>query len=213
MLSRFSYAPLLLLFLVLLGGCASVNQTAHVTGVPLPAERMRNIRELGQAARSIPADRQGQYASILFEIIKEEPDALIRREAVAAIAHYQTPLTVQALKHASSDNDRDVRQVVCGAWMVYGGEEAVPELAEILASETDLDIRIDAIERLGQLADKRAVPAMIVPLSTSDPALQHYTMLALQQITGYRSNDAQQWLAYCKGEIEKPKEQLAWYQW
>lgn len=211
MLPKLLYFTLFLFVFTIFSGCASMNQTSHVTGVPLPAEQAKKIRELGQAAKTIPDDRQDHYAGILYKLIQESPDPLIRREAVIAVGNYRSQVVVQALKHASSDSDRDVRQAVCQAWVQYNGEESVPQLIEILATESDIDIRMDAIEMLGTMKDKRAVTAMIAPLSTPDPALQHYTMKALQKITGYNSDDPHQWLAYCKGEIERPQEQMAWY--
>lgn len=211
MLSKLLYPPILLLIFTIFSGCASMNQTAPVSGVPLPAEQAKKIRELGQAAKTIPADRQDHYAGILFKIIQENPNPLIRREAVVAVGNYHSPIAARALMHASTDSDREVRQAVCQAWVQHDGEDSVPQLIEILATETDVDIRMDAIEMLGTMKDERAVAAMIAPLSTPDPALQHFTVKALQQITGYTSEDPREWLAYCKGEIERPQSQVAWH--
>ena len=210
MLFRFFHFALLLLFIVA-PGCASVNRTAQIPGVPLPSDRMKNIRMLGECAYLVPADRQDFYASALSEIIHQETDALIRREAVLAIANYRGPVTVEALGFAAEDGDKDVRLAVCRAWMKYSGQESVPAVIGILASETDLDIRLEAIEVLGKMKDRRAIPAMIAPLSTTDPALHHYSVAALQSITGHSGADPKQWLAYCQGEIEKPQESMAWF--
>ena len=210
MLSRpFHFA--LLLFLLVAPGCASMNRTQQIAGIPLPSDRMKNIRMLGECAYLVPPDRQELYASSLSDIIHQETDALIRREAVLAIANYRGPTTIKALEFAAEDADKDVRLAVCRAWMKYNAEESVPAVIGILASETDLDIRLEAIEILGRMGDRQAVPAMVIPLSSTDPALHHYTVLALQNITGYSGTDPKQWLAYCQGEIEKPQERVAWF--
>ena len=198
-----------LLFVLAVSGCASLNRTTHIPGVPLPSDRVKDIRRLGENAKHIPADRWESCAQTLFQIIRQETNGIIRREAVWAIANFPVPTTVEALKFAAEDHDRDVRREVCAAWMRYNTEESVPALIDILSNETDLDIRIDAIENLGKMGDKRAIRAMIVPLSDTDTALNYYTVQALQRITGYTTSDPKQWLAYCQGQISHPDERVA----
>ena len=198
-----------MLLILAASGCAGVNRTTRIAGVPLPSERVKQIRELGYSARFAPPDRQEVYAQALARIIHQETDGLIRQEAVKAIANIPGQTTVDALKYATEDHDRDVRREVCAAWKKYNGPESVPALIDILASESDLYIRQDAIEMLGKMGDKQAIRAMIAPLSDSDVALQYYSVVALQQITGFTNDDPRQWLAYCEGQISHPNERLA----
>ncbi|MDO4584485.1 MAG: HEAT repeat domain-containing protein [Planctomycetia bacterium] len=194
---------------IILTGCASINRSAPIAGVPHPAERMRQIRTLGENANKVSQAKQQEYAQTLSKIVHEETDSLIRREAVLAIAHYPGDVTVQTLKHASSDSDRDVREAVCAAWETYGGEMAVSELIQILANESDLDIRLDAIEMLGKMKNPQAVAALAGPLSENDPALQHFTVLALQNITGEVKSGPEEWLAYCQEHAEQNSQHVA----
>ncbi|MDO4574563.1 MAG: HEAT repeat domain-containing protein [Planctomycetia bacterium] len=187
-----------LLMVLVIGGCASMNQTKRIAGVPHPAERMREIRTLGENASKIPENKKEEYVQTLRTILNEETDALIRREAVLAVAHMKVASAGDAIALAMKDNDRDVRQASVSAWATYGGERAVTSLIAMLGSETDLDIRLDCIDALGSLKDPRAVAAMAAPLSENNPALQHYTVLALQKITGKSTTDPVEWLAYCQ---------------
>ena len=210
----FRFFPLaLLLFLTAVSGCASMNRTKQIPGVPLPSERVKEIQQLGENAGMVPEDEREGITSALTEIIHQETDPLIRRTAVLAISHYPGPMTVDSLKFAEEDNDKEVRLAVCKSWQIYNSEESVPALINILAAETDLDIRLEIIEILGQMKDKRAIPAMIVPLSSSDPALHHYCVVALQEITGFNGTDPHQWLAYCRKEIDQPGHKArSWFQ-
>lgn len=193
---------------ILLTGCASINRSASIAGVPHPAERAQQIRTLGENASKVSQAKQEEYAQTLSKIIHEESDSLIRREAVLAIAHYPGETTIAALKQASSDSDRDVREAVCMAWKTYGGDLAVTELIQILANESDLDIRLDAIEILGKTKDPRAIAALVGPLSENDPALQHFTVLALQDITGKTMSGPEEWLAYCQDHANQTPEHV-----
>lgn len=194
---------------IILMGCASINRSAPIAGVPHPAERIRQIRTLGENASKVSQAKQIEYANTLSQIAREETDPLIRREAVLAIAHYPGEVTIQVLKKASADSDRDVREAVCTAWKTYGGDLAVAELIQILANENDLDIRLDAIEILGEIKDPRAVAALAGPLSENDPALQHFTVLALQNITGEMKSGPEEWLAYCQEYAEQNPQRVA----
>lgn len=211
MISRMKYLfPLLIL--LTLGGCASLNQTKPIAGVPHPAERMREIRTIGENAGKIPEGKKEEYVQTLRAIIEEETDALIRREAVLAVAHLKVSSAADAVELAMKDNDRDVRQATVSAWKTYGGDRAVLSLVSMLGSETDLDIRLDCIDALGGLKDPRAVAAMAAPLSENNPALQHYSVLALQKITGKSTTDPVEWLAYCQehgGEVGVPEKVVA----
>ncbi len=188
----------ILVLILGMSGCATMNAGKPIPGVPQPAERTRQIRELGKNASKIPPENQTEYAQTLATIVHEETDALLRREAVLSIAHFHVPLSEETLVFAENDSDRDVREALCAAWLTYGGDAAVTQLIHILATETDLDIQHSAIDALGELGDSRAIAALEVPLGTKDPALQHFTMIALQKITGQKLKTQQEWLAYCR---------------
>ena len=200
----------LFLGIVTCWGCASLNQTERIAGVPIPAERMAQIRTLGENAKDVPAAERERYATTLAEVIGDESDALIRREAVLAIAHYPCDTAKKALLQASADSDRDVREASVTAWRNYGGDEGVDALIQMLSKESDLDIRIETIDALGSLKNPKAVAALEAPLSENDPALQHYSVLALQKITGSKATSPEAWLVYCRerGELPQPEKNV-----
>lgn len=186
------------LLILLTSGCASVWNAKPIPGVPQPETRIKQIRELGASAQKVSPEEQQEFAQTLSTIVHDEEDSIMRREAVMAISHYQVPITEETLRFAEKDPERDVREAACLGWKNYGGPNAVPEIIQILSTDTDLDIRLQAIELLGEMKDERAVAALEVPLADSDAALQHFTILALQKITGLSTTDRQEWLAYCR---------------
>ncbi|GEM_PF-1875056 len=196
-------------------GCRAMFNAKPIPGIPQPEDRIAQIRQLGQEAGNVPKEKQPQYAETLAAIIRSDKDSVMRTEAVLAIGHYPVPETVEALRFAKKDPVVDVRLAVCSAWKTYGQEPAVPELIDILGTDSDLDVRHEAIDVLGEMKDERAVAALEVPLSDTDPALKYYSVLALQKITGLTMTDAKEWLAYCRehrpdaavAQNEEPKQE------
>lgn len=189
---------LVLFLMVTQGGCRAMFNAKPIPGVPQPEDRIEQIRQLGKEAGNVSKEMQPQYADTLAAIIQNDKDSVMRTEAVLAIAHYPVPKTVEALRFAKKDPVVDVRLAVCSAWKTYVGDEAVLEVIDILGTDSDLDVRHEAIDVLGELKDERAVAALEVPLSDTDPALKYYSVQALQKITGLTMTDAKEWLAYCR---------------
>ena len=184
--------------MVTLGGCKAMFNAKPIPGVPQPEERLKQISELGKNASNIPPEKQVEYAQTLSTIVHEETDPTMRRAAVVAISNFKVPITEETLRFAGKDPERDVREAACIGWKTYGGEQTVPELIQILANESDIDIRHQAIDMLGDLHDERAIVALEVPLMDNDPALQYYTMKSLRKITGEPEKTREEWIAYCQ---------------
>ena len=188
----------LLVTVVALGGCKAMFNAKPIPGVPQPEDRLRQISELGKNASSVSPEKQVEFAQTLSTIVHEDTDPTMRRAAVVAISNFKVPITEETLRFAGKDSERDVREAACAGWKTYGGEQSVPELIQILANESDLDIRHQAIEMLGEMRDERAIVALEVPLMDNDPALQYYTMKSLQKITGEPEKSREEWIAYCQ---------------
>ena len=180
--------------MVALGGCKAMFNAKPIPGVPQPDERLKQISELGKNASNIPLEKQVEYAQTLSTIVHEETDSTMRRAAVVAISNFKVPITEETLRFAGNDPERDVREAACAGWKTYGGDQAVQELIQILAHESDIDIRHMAIEMLGELKDERAIVALEVPLMDNDPALQYYTMRSLRKITGEPEKTREEWI-------------------
>jgi len=187
-----------LLAILSLGGCKAMFNAKPIPGVPQPEERLKQIDELGKNASKVPPEKQMEYAQTLSTIVHEETDPTMRRAAVVAISNFKVPVTEETLRFAGKDPERDVREAACAGWKTYDCEQTVPELIQILANESDLDIRHLAIDLLGESKDERAIVALEVPLMDNDPALQFYTMKSLQKITGEPEKTREEWIAYCQ---------------
>jgi HEAT repeat protein len=61
---------------------------------------------------------------------------------------------------------------------------AVPQLQEIIGSDTNVDVRLSATKALGNFSGRQAVSAISLALNDSDPALQLRAMESLASASG-----------------------------
>jgi HEAT repeat protein len=101
-----------------------------------------------------------------------------------------------------NDKDAQVRLKAVEAWSQRPVGEAIPVLADTLASDTDIDIRLAATEALGKFRDPAAVRPLSVALEDTDPALQYRAVESLREITGREfGSDLDAWRRFARGEV------------
>jgi HEAT repeat protein len=106
------------------------------------------------------------------------------------------------LKRAVQDKDRQVRLRAVEAWAKRPGADAIPVLAETLASDTDFDVRLAATRTLGRFRDPTAVQPLSVALEDSNPALQYRAVESLKNITGRDfGSDLDAWRRFARGDV------------
>lgn len=177
---------------------------------PTPGQQVEAIQEVAANARRLSQDEQARVAEDLARRLFNEPDALLREQLVAALAPVQTPAAYDALRRALHDKDPQVRLKAVEAWAERPVAEAVPVLAETLASDTDLDIRLAATRALGRFRDPAAVRPLSVALDDSDPALQYRAVESLRDITGRDfGSDLATWRRFARGEVVDPGRERA----
>ena len=143
-----------------------------VAGVRAPGERIATLRKMRQKAGWARPDEQQRISAELAAAYQGEEDPLIRVEIVRAIGRYATPAAGSVLHSALDDSDANVRQVACEAWGGRGGPEAAAELARVLSSDVDKDVRLAAAQALGEAGDRSQKPSSpkvwpLSPLSTN----------------------------------------------
>lgn len=205
---------LLALGLLLGGGCTSgrgmngmfARKPVSEPGVTVPEEYRQELRQLAKSAGKQSEAKQEEIAQQLANGLKVEKDALLRMEVLQAMGAMQCPTALSMLRLGMKDPDADVRVACCQAWRQQGGQEAIDLLAAAATTDSELDVRMAAARCLGELGDKRGVPALGQMLEDRDPAMQHRAVASLQRITGQDlGNDVNAWIDYVKkGAPEQP---------
>ena len=178
-----------------------------VEGVPAPKERMQQIRQLGEAANAVDAQRAENYIAALTAIIKSDPDANCRAVAVASVGKYKSESAGYALNLALTDKVKYVRIAACHAWKTHPNPKmGADALNRLLLSETDKDVSLAATQALQVCGNPSSNEALNRMLETADPALQIAAMNSLGAIHHSACRDVSQWRQFCKGEIQSPGE-------
>ncbi len=179
-------------------------------GVKTPAERIAELKKLGEASASASADEKARISQQLAESIKTEKDPLIRIEIIRALGHYPGTAADAILKAALNDADMHVRVAACEAWGKRNNAEAVKTLSEALRGDVDADVRLAAAKALGETKNAEAVKPLGEALADSDPAMQYRAVLSLERVTGKSlDGSVDRWQQYVKGEQPDPPPSLA----
>jgi|GEM_PF-1284665 len=147
--------------------------------------RKRRMETVVQNAINGPINAQEDAAQALSDIIFRDKVLLMRLHAVRLIGKLKSsPSAVETLIKASKDNDRDIRLAAIESWKTLGTDAAVPQLQEIIGSDTDIDVRLAATEALGNFPGRASVGALSLSLNDRNPALQVRATESLRKITG-----------------------------
>jgi HEAT repeat protein len=142
-----------------------------------------------------------QLAAQLGPQCGEEEDPLIRAEMVLTLGALKSERARQSLVAAGNDPDSKVRIAACKAWAGIGDETASSELARILSSDMDQDVRFAAAKGLGKAGGPHAVAALGSALEDRDPAMQYLAMESLKQTSGQDyGRDVRLWKQYVQGQ-------------
>ncbi len=130
-------------------------------GVASPTERIKSLQELARKAPATtdPVQREA-ICRDLAQQIRKEPDSILRGEILRTLAAYGGPTATAVLHVAVKDTDADVRKLVCDLWGRRPDAEAAQVLADVMASDSDKDVRMAAARAMGQCHDPMAVRAL-----------------------------------------------------
>lgn len=138
-----------------------------------------------QNAINGPINIQEDAAQALSDIVFRDKVLLMRLHAVRLLGQLKSsPSAVETLIKASKDNDRDIRLAAIESWKALGTDAAVPQLQEIIGSDTDIDVRLAATEALGHFPGRASVSALSLSLNDRNPALQVRATESLRKVTG-----------------------------
>jgi len=115
----------------------------------------------------------------------DNPDSEVRRIAIEALGHNDSPDATAALIVMLNDRDSNIRSWAAGMLGGVGSTPGRPEAVEPLITalhDTDAYVRGDAAISLGLLRDHRAASALMQCLTDSSPAVRGHAANALGSI-------------------------------
>ena len=158
------------------------------------SERIDSIRDLGKRAHSMSQPEQEKVSQSLVRLVQTETHPQVRIEAVRALGEFPTRTAFQGLTATSQDPKTEIRIETCHALARRGSDGALRVLTEVLNSDTDVDVRMAAVQGLSQSDKPQAVAALGSCLDDSDPALQFLAMQSLKEATGTdHGSDVRRW--------------------
>lgn len=130
------------------------------------------------ALRTLAQSPQSQTEWLLP--LLEDPVAENRQAAALGLCSHPDETAISPLIRALSDADSMVSALACSA-LVTIGKAAVPSLLEIL-EDISQSARINAIRALAEIADHRAIPALMAALEDDSVVVQHWAEEGLERL-------------------------------
>jgi HEAT repeat protein len=149
-----------------------------------PAMRIDTIRQFAGRADGTDSESQRELTDQLARQIQIEPDPLVRRAIVEAVAEFRTPLAQQIVEAGLNDENQAVRVASCQVLGTRAETLSVPSLARALRDEKQIDVRLAAAEALGRINSPESMAALVVALDARDPALQYVGVQSMKSISG-----------------------------
>jgi HEAT repeat protein len=182
------------------GWASKKHDSDSRSSVRTRADRLEAMRQLAKTLPSASVERQQEVSVDLGTAIRTEGDPLLRAQMLRTLAQCQTETAGIVIRAGLGDRDAGVRIAACEATAARGGADSVTSLGELLASDTDLDVRLAAARALGEIEDPSVVPALAVALEDPNPALQYRAVKSLEKSTGQDfGNDVEAWRTFAQG--------------
>lgn len=178
--------------------------TPDRTTIITPGMRAASIREI--APRMAEEDNEAQIKACeqLAMQIRTEPDPIVRRAIQETVAEFKTPMAGAMLLAGLNDEDRDVKVVCCRLLGKRKEPKAVEPLANLVAKDADLDVRLAAVDALGAMETKASVAGLAAALKDRDPAMQYAGVEAMKKVAPDQEdlgNEVQAWRSYADSVI------------
>ncbi len=181
------------------------------TSIITPRMRMATVSEIGARASKADSAEQQQICENLARQIQTEPDPLVRQEIQNTVAEFSAPLAEKMLIAGLSDEDVDVRLTCCFRLGERASVTTIGPLQQAVQSDSELDVRLAAIDALANIPGQATVPALGAALDDRDPAIQYAAVQALKSASGKDlGNDVAAWQEYvASGASVQPEVSVA----
>jgi HEAT repeat protein len=184
------------------------EQALHIK---TPADRIKELKHLAKTIKNRPQAEQQQLADILAKEYQQESEPILRRRILRTLASCSVPAAGAVIVGALADPDIETRRVACKCLGQRGDQQAISELARVVGSETEFDVRIAAVHALGMTHDRAALVPLSEMMVDSNPAMQKGAYEALTAVSGrdYGEN-VQAWREFAKnGATSAPEVSIA----
>ena len=167
------------------------------TSVITPAMRMASIREFGPRGRDGDSAEQARICEQLAQQIRTEPDPIVRKTIQETLGDFDTPLAGAVILAGLNDDDREVRCTCCRLLGQRGDQNALAALGQLVQNDSDLDVRLAAVDALAAMKTPAAISSLAAALKDRDPAMQYAGVEAMKKVTGEElGNDVEAWRQY-----------------
>ncbi|MFK7768700.1 MAG: HEAT repeat domain-containing protein [Mariniblastus sp.] len=161
--------------------------------------RKQKMTELANSVVNAPVEDQQKVAQQLTDTLHSDPVLLLRLHSVKLLGTLNCPGAIQGLVDASYDHNSDIRIAAIKSWKAMPAETAIPQLQEIIGSDSNIDVRLAGTRALGNFSGQEAVRAISLALDDPDPALQLRAAESLQVVTGEQlGRNVVAWQEYVK---------------
>lgn len=173
-------------------------------------QRVKEIEARADAARSEGGQREEAFTAELVRNMLTEHDPRVRIKILDVAGTFETPSALSICRGALEDPDAKVRMAACNAWGKRSGDEAVKLLSHRYQTDTDIDVRLEAVRMLGAVEDQTAIPALARALEDPDPAVQYRAVASLKKVSGRDlGDDVNRWRAWAADPASEPDWSMA----
>jgi HEAT repeats len=171
------------------------------------------LRSMGRRAKFMDEAEQQQAVAELAEMIRSEKTLIVRLEAVRALGKIPLPSASSVLEEALNEPEADLRVTAIQSMRNRHDPSSVAALQKVIGSDSDTDVRREAIRSLADYEGPEVVQALGLALNENDPAIQYLAMQSLREVTREDLGaDVNAWRQFVNGEpvtTESSEEQLA----
>ncbi|MCU0958839.1 MAG: HEAT repeat domain-containing protein [Pirellulaceae bacterium] len=173
---------------------------------PTLHRQLAEVEALRAQAPRLSEEQQRHWSGELTHILQSHANPLLRAASVDTLAELTVPESNEGLRLAMKDADATVRIAACRAWGSRGGQQGLELLADVLGSDTEMDVRLAAARELGRFADPVAYQALGLALQTDNAALQYRAVESLKAASGRNyGNDFRAWQEFAEGKDPGPE--------
>lgn len=177
---------------------------------PTADQRIESLTSRAKEAKKAGGAAAVAFTDELARTMLAEHDPRVRCDILSIAVEFDTPSALAICRGALEDPADRVRLAACDAWGRRGGAEAVKLLAYRYETDAEIDVRLRAVRRLGDVKDKSAVGALAKALEDGDPAVQYRAVAALKQVTGRDlGDDVNKWRAWVADPDSEPEWSIA----
>ncbi len=168
-------------------------------------KKKRMMSEIVDQAASGSVAEKNQAAEELAKLALHDPILLVRLHAVSKLGELDCAESHEALREAGRDPEAKVRLTAVNSWRKMSGETAVPMLQKILGSDTNVDVRLEATEALGDFSGTNSIAALRMALSDPDPAILARAKQSMARVSGESfGDDLRAWRQYADHIVGSP---------